>query len=513
MFSFNPEKLVCCFCGAGGRVFKRPGSGSGDAALRGDDTMRVPVRLLLILFAIAGFSVLFFYVEHRPFLFTNTTYMGGILALEVVAVCLWHYENVFLPVTMWCFLAAAIALPLSGASYTLRWVFLAMGALAGFVLWIRTNRERHFGVFHLVALFCVFSAVASASSSVAAKTGILKAGSLFLLFLYASTGGRLALWGHERSFMRGLTMACEVAAFVSGAAYLTGYDLFGNPNNMGAFIGVIVTPVLLWSVLTTEDRSERRRRSIALAICGGLLYVSVCRAAIVSVFAVLVSVTVALRRPGLVVKAIFVGALFVEIMAVGNPSRVGDWVDGLAGRFVFKKFGTRNGVLGSRLSPWEDTIAAVKQHPWFGTGFGTSEMGTEQSQSRESSVYTVFGTNREHGSSYLAMAEYMGLLGILPFLLLLVLVMQNIFRMLAWMRRTGRPSHCGVPFALIVLAGLIHAGFEDWLFAPGSYLCVFFWVSAFLLIDSAQAARSDSRIVSVQPIVPFARVAGVGRSA
>ena len=40
-----------------------------------------------------------------------------------------------------------------------------------------------------------------------------------------------------------------------------------------------------------------------------------------------------------------------------------------------------------------------------------------------------------------------------------------------------------VPFALVVLAGLVHAGFEDWLFAVGSYLCVFFWVCAFLLTD------------------------------
>jgi len=265
--------------------------------------------------------------------------------------------------------------------------------------------------------------------------------------------------------------------------------------------------------LMTEDRGERRRRSIALAICGCLLYVSVCRAAIVAVFAVLVSITVALRRPGLVVKAFFVGFLFIEIMAVGNPSKVGDWADSMAGRFIFKKFGTKNGVLGSRLSPWEDTIAAVKQHPWFGTGFGTSEMGSEQSPFRESNVYTVFGTNREHGSSYLAMAEYMGMLGILPFLLLLALAMGGVFRMLRWIQRTGRLSHCGVPFALITLAGLIHAGFEDWLFAPGSYLCVFFWISAFLLIDAAQEAKSDLRIASVPRVARFANVAGVGRSA
>jgi hypothetical protein len=36
---------------------------------------------------------------------------------------------------------------------------------------------------------------------------------------------------------------------------------------------------------------------------------------------------------------------------------------------------------------------------------------------------------------------------------------------------------------MVMIAGLIHAGFEDWLFAVGYYLCVFFWSLAFVLID------------------------------
>jgi hypothetical protein len=36
---------------------------------------------------------------------------------------------------------------------------------------------------------------------------------------------------------------------------------------------------------------------------------------------------------------------------------------------------------------------------------------------------------------------------------------------------------------MVVLAGLVHASFEDWLFAVGSYLCLLFWVFAFMLVD------------------------------
>ena len=39
---------------------------------------------------------------------------------------------------------------------------------------------------------------------------------------------------------------------------------------------------------------------------------------------------------------------------------------------------------------------------------------------------------------------------------------------------------------MVMVAGLLHAGFEDWLFAPGYYLCVFFWSMAFVFVDSRQ---------------------------
>jgi hypothetical protein len=118
----------------------------------------------------------------------------------------------------------------------------------------------------------------------------------------------------------------------------------------------------------------------------------------------------------------------------------------------------------------------------------------------------VEGTNREHGSSYLAMAEYMGMLGILPFIFLLILLVRAITRTYMLMRKTGSPFHYAVPFALVSLAGLVHAGFEDWLFATGSYLCVFFWVSAFLLVDLASEANTNLRVHAVQTVPVFARV-------
>jgi O-antigen ligase len=106
-------------------------------------------------------------------------------------------------------------------------------------------------------------------------------------------------------------------------------------------------------------------------------------------------------------------------------------------------------------------------------------------------VYTLEGTNREHGNSYLALAEYMGVLGAVPFLVLLLMLVRMLVRICSWMRRTGNSYHYCIPFTLVAIAGLVHACFEDWLFAVGSFLCIFFWVSAFLLIDLVPAFESE----------------------
>ena len=458
--------------------------------------MRSPLRLLLVaLGAIGIVGILFFELLRRPGYFANSTYLGAIIAIEVVLACLWRFETVFFPMTMWCFLSAATVLPFAEESLTVRWLFLAVGALAGSFIWMRSNRIHHFGVFHLVALFAVLAALASASASGTPLTASLKAGSLFLLFLYASTGGRVALAGREVSFVRGLVLACEILVFITVILTFAGHDPFDNPNNLGAFVGIVAGPVLLWAALVAESRRERQRHYTALALCVVLLYISVCRAAIVADAIVTVALTMGLRRPRLLLKAVFVAAFFLEAMAVANPSHMAELMASLSGRFVFKVEGRpHQGILGSRDTPWDDTIAAVKQHPWFGTGFGTSDLGSEASGVQGSAIYTVEGSNREHGSSYLAMAEYMGLLGILPFLFLLFLVLRAVGRAYAWMRRSGSASHYAVPFAMVSLAGLIHAAFEDWLFAPGSYICLFFWVLAFLLVDLTTEINTDLRI-------------------
>jgi hypothetical protein len=59
---------------------------------------------------------------------------------------------------------------------------------------------------------------------------------------------------------------------------------------------------------------------------------------------------------------------------------------------------------------------------------------------------------------------------------------------------------------MVVLAGFTHASFEDWLFAVGSYLSLWFWVFAFMLADLvpdtavAPSAGTVSRVAVPSPV-------------
>src|SRR5271163_4803575 len=114
-----------------------------------EGAMKSKVQLILLplgMIAVLGLLVL---VERRPVFFANTRYLGAILALQIAFVGLAHFDEVFFPLLMGTFLWAGSDLPFSGTGMALRWLFLAVGAFGGFVIWIKRPRPRHFGSFHL----------------------------------------------------------------------------------------------------------------------------------------------------------------------------------------------------------------------------------------------------------------------------------------------------------------------------------------------------------------------------
>jgi O-antigen ligase len=430
--------------------------------------------------ALGGGLILYLLYTHLQY-FGDLSLLGGILLLEVLIICLWKYDQRFFVLLMITFLWAGMPIPLQGSWTAGRWVVLSAGAFFGYIVWIKAPR-RPFGLLHLVAFSCVFTAFVSATVSQFVQMASLKAVSLLFLFLYCSAGARAAVIGREDRFFHGLVLGSEIAVYATAICYLgLGKGVLGNPNSLGAVMGIGVFPVLLWAWITSSGPVTRARRLVSLLLCTYLVAFSMARAAMVAVVLVTFVLCFCLRQYRLLLKTVAILLLMTAVTGMFDPralnSKLGDLTDA-----VLYKGHKEEGVLGSRKTPWDKTIASIKEHPFFGTGYGTSPSGEDPGLSF-GTIASSMETEREHGSSYMTIAEWVGLVGVMPFVVILAVTVSNLWRVCAWMRRTSDPRHCAIPLAMVVFAGLVHAAFEDWLFAVGYYLCVYFWFFSFLLAD------------------------------
>lgn len=414
----------------------------------------------------------------RPWYFTDKTYLGGLLLLQLLLAAVWQYRRVFFPIVIIGFVLAGVDLPVGTFWTQARWAFLAVGAFAGLILMLK-HRGQRFGLFHLVAVFALLMALVSAAVSRYPNVALLKVLSLFLLFLYAATGARLAVLGRENSFFNGLILGCEIFVGANAVLHVVGIEAMGNPNSLGAIMGVACAPILLWGSLLGGKPFSVGHRWLAYTLSIYLAFASHARAGLAAALLSSGLLCVALRKYKMAVEGSVILMIVFAATAIFNP----EVLTTLTSTVVYKG-ANQESVLASRVSPWKAAVDNIREHPWFGTGLGTTANGTDadQEEPTRASASTV-GVTVENGSSYLAIMSGVGVLGVMPFALLLVLLVGKIFRTIVWMRRTASPLHPAVPLATVMIAGMMHAAFEDWMFAPGYYLCVFFWSLAFVLVD------------------------------
>jgi O-antigen ligase len=453
---------------------------------------------------VLGSSLALFFVYHYLQYFGDISFLGGILVLEVVIVSLWKYDQRFFLLLMITFVWAGIDVPLHGAWTVGRWVVLSVGAAVGSIVWLKAPR-RAFGSLHLVAAFCIFTAFVSATVSPYVQMASLKALSLFLLFLYCASGARLAVLGREDRFFRGVLWGSEISVYVTAVSYLgLGIAIWDNTNALGAAMSIGSFPILLWGWLTSDVPVVKVRRLAALLLCTYLVYFSMARAGMAALIFVILVFCVCLHQYKLLVKVVASVLTLVAVTGMLAPGSLNESLRNLKDAVLYKGH-KEEGVLASRRDPWEKSIATIKEHPLFGTGYGTSPAGGDAwagSRTVDSNAQTA----REHGSSYMTITEWVGLFGVLPFIALLAMTVSNVWKVCVRMNRTLDPRAYSIPVAMVVLAGLVHATFEDWLFAVGSYLCLFFWFFAFVLADFAPndvvvpAAGAVSRTARQLPV-------------
>jgi O-antigen ligase len=441
-------------------------------------------KVVLIACAALCVPLVAYFAYARPGYFTSPVYLGGVVLLEllIAAVCL--YRRVFFLLVILTFLFAGAILPLGGLWLTVRWFFLGAGALVGSIIMLKEHRH-HFGLFHALAMFAALAALVSAAVSRYPGFALLKAFSLVLLFVYTGTGARLAVTGRESRFFTGLLTGCEVFVGAMAVFYLFGFEAMGNPNSLGAVMGVVGAPILLWGTLLDENDFVLRRRQILCAVALYLTFHSQARAGLAAAFVSCALLCLALRKYKLLGQGIVVLVILVTSYAILNQKEFPERVSQLTTTVVYKGKDPNLGVLGSRQTPWQGAVESIHKHFWFGSGFGTTDNGQDASAflNQYGGYATSERVTRENGSSYLTIATWVGMVGVVPFALLLVVLLGSILRTVLWMLNTGNPSHPAVPLAIVMVAGLTHAAFEDWLFAVGYYLCVFFWSLAFILVD------------------------------
>ncbi len=417
----------------------------------------------------------------HPTYFSDPRPLGVAIFLQLTAAILWNYRERFFPFLILAFLWAGMPLPLTEVWVSGRWFLLALGAIAGVILYT-ARQDFSFRTLDLLALACFLAAAVSALVSTYPRVALLKAASLFLLFLFAGTGARLAVLGRETRFFAGLLIACEWLVYGSTIAYFVlKLEAFGNRNSLGVVMGVVAFPILLWGWFISGSSFQRTRRAFALLLCLLLLFSSYERAGIMAALLSSSILCLSLRRYRFLAAGLALALVTAFLVSAVEPLESGPRTDdgSLTSRFVYK--GKREqGILGSRKTVWDQTLSSLRLHPWFGTGFGTSPTFDETSEVSDTFSSTA-QVNREHGNSYLEIAEWVGLLGVAPFLLMLGIIATNVFRVVLWMRRTGSAASYSVPLAMFVAGALAHAAFEDWLFAAGYHTCVLFWSFAFVL--------------------------------
>jgi O-antigen ligase len=450
---------------------------------------RVPERTLkqAMIAGVGLILLLLLYTAYtRPWYFTSQTYLGALLLLELLVAAVWMYRRIFFPLVIASFLFAGLNLPVGGGWTTARWIFLGVGAGVGLIIMMKEPVHR-LGVFHLLAGFTVLAALISAAVSHYPTVALLKTSSLLLLFLYTSTGVRLAVAGREQRFFHGLLIGCEVYVAGIAAFHLVGIEAMGNPNSLGAVIGVVASPILLWGTMLDDKPIVRQRRMFLYAVCVYLLLVSHSRASIGAAVLSFGLLTLVLRKYRLLIQGFATILILIAAAGIFRPEAVTNNVSNFANDVVYKGGDREQGVFASRQSTWQAATDRIRENFWFGTGFGTTDT-TDAANVQLGRLASSAEVTAENGSSYLAVTEWVGLLGVLPFLALVIALLITAIRTLQWILKTGNPNHPAFPLALVIMAGLLHAGFEDWLFAPGYYLCVFYWSLAFVLNDLVPSA-------------------------
>lgn len=246
-----------------------------------------------------------------------------------------------------------------------------------------------------------------------------------------------------------------------------------DPNSFGGLL-------MVGFVLAVGQLLVRRRSmpialaGIASAVCGLAMLLTYSRGAWVGAFAGVVLIVV-LRRPKLLLP---MGAFGVLAVVLGLGS-------GFAER-LWLGFTLQDPATKLRLDEYRNALAIIREHPWFGVGFGDAP-----------SIELQAGVS----SIYLTIAERAGLVGLLAFLISVGVIVWRGLRC-AWRGDGGEDGDLALCFTAAFAAALVVGLVDHYFFNPQfPHMATLFWVLAgavVALVTPAGYERARQGVSSTQ---------------
>lgn len=233
-----------------------------------------------------------------------------------------------------------------------------------------------------------------------------------------------------------------------------------DPNSFGGLL--MIGFVLATSQLLVRHRSMPvALAGSAGAVCGLAMLLTYSRGAWVGAFAGTV-VVLLLRRPLLLIPLSGIGVAAIALgLGAGFVERL--WLG----------FTLQDPATKLRLDEYRNALAIIREHPWFGVGFG--EAPTIDLQTGVSSIY-------------LTIAERAGIIGLTVFLVTVGVIVWRGIRE-SWIRRETEDGDLLLSFTAAMVAALTVGAVDHYFFNPQfPQMVTLFWVIAGSIVAMTNAA-------------------------
>ena len=240
-------------------------------------------------------------------------------------------------------------------------------------------------------------------------------------------------------------------------------------NMLGGFSGIFIHSMVLGpmasiSAIYTFDKALRKGKLVywgAWVLCVGAVFMAASRAALFALLIASAVVLFSLRKQGRIGGKIVIIAVVVALLL---PSA------GFITSRVMEKQRQREemgqGVFDSRNEKFTYRLQEFEEHPFQGVGFAAIDPDLGDNYNPSSGVI-------EPGSSWLFVLSMAGILGFIPFLLIIIRAWKSMNNVA---KDTLKKETDYFLIRGVFVFFLIHIMFEGYLFSAGNPMCMLVWL-------------------------------------